>query len=123
MIPTCIFCQIIAGETQPPSGILKRWPDAVAFEPLNPVTPGHLLIVPVAHTRSFLDDPVVAAAAMARAADLASRGLTYAQCNLITSCGEDATQSVYHLHLHLIPREAGDGLHLPWRHPITAKRR
>lgn len=113
---SCVFCRIITGEVLPPSGILKRWPDAIAFEPLEPVTPGHLLVVPVAHTSSFLDDPVVAAAAMARAADFAARGLTYAESNLITSCGDAATQTIHHLHLHLIPRTDGDGLHLPWSH-------
>jgi histidine triad (HIT) family protein len=119
----CIFCQIVAGEIQPPSGILKRWPDAVAFEPLNPVTPGHLLIVPVAHVSSYRDDPVVSATTMARAAELAQVALNWAESNLITSCGDAATQTIHHLHLHLVPRHAGDGLHLPWSHPITAERR
>lgn len=109
----CIFCQIVAGEIQPPSGILKRWSDAVLFEPLNPVTPGHLLVVPVAHVSSYVDDPVVSAAVIARAAD-AAQGLVYAESNLITSCGDAATQTIHHLHLHLAPRHAGDGLKLPW---------
>jgi len=60
----------------------------------------------------FADNPDVAAAAMRRAADLA--GESEMAVNLITSRGRAATQSVFHLHLHLVPRAENDGLALPW---------
>jgi histidine triad (HIT) family protein len=85
----------------------------VAFQPLNPVTPGHFLVVPKRHVSSALESPSRAASAMAFAANLAiDMGLDAA--NFITSAGAEATQTVLHLHVHVVPRREGDGLHLPW---------
>lgn len=103
----CVFCHIIAGEA--PADYVRLWPDAVAFKPLDPVTPGHTLVVPRAHVEDATEDPAVSAAVMARAASIAPRS-----CNIITSAGAQATQSIWHLHLHIVPRRAGDGLALPW---------
>jgi histidine triad (HIT) family protein len=75
------------------------------------VAPGHLLVVPRVHVADATTDPEVTAEVFAAAAELA-RDLR--PCNLITSCGEAATQSVFHLHVHLVPRREGDGLALPW---------
>jgi histidine triad (HIT) family protein len=77
--------------------------------PLRPGRPGHVLVIPKTHVRDFQDDPIVTAATMARAAELGD-----GQMNLITSAGEAATQTVFHLHVHLVPRTEGDGLTLPW---------
>ena len=109
----CVFCQIVAGDA--PATILERWPDAVAIEPLNPVVPGHVLIIPKAHVWSFVEDPTVSAAAMARAARFAGQlRMPGEGVNLITSAGEAATQTVFHLHIHLVPRELDDSVSLPW---------
>lgn len=86
---------------------------AVTFRPLKPVGPGHRLFVPRAHVADALDDPLVTAMTMRFASEWAARQGVGA-CNLITSRGPEATQSVYHLHLHLVPRLKGDGLPLPW---------
>lgn len=110
MSDPCVFCEIVAGRA--PARIAAGWPDAVAIHPLNPVTPGHLLVIPQGHVADFRTDPAVSASVMARAAELASR--MPGDANLITSAGEAATQTVPHLHLHLVPRRAGDGLALPW---------
>lgn len=110
MARDCVFCEIAAGEE--PTQLIFQWPDAVVFEPLNPIVPGHLLVIPRAHVWSFLDDPIVSGTVMARASDFASR--LPGQFNLITSAGDAATQTVLHLHLHLIPREPGDKISLPW---------
>lgn len=105
----CPFCaRIEAGEFD---GYARH--GCVTFEPLNPVTPGHRLVVPVVHFGNAADDPERAGRAFRYAAELA-RGRGLAAFNLITSAGEAATQSVRHLHIHLVPRHAGDGLHLPW---------
>ena len=106
----CVFCKIVDGTA--PATVLHRWPDAIAITPLNPVVRGHVLIIPRAHTHDFAVDPVVAAGAMARAAEYARR--MERECNLITSRGGSATQTVFHLHLHIVPRRPGDGLALPW---------
>lgn len=108
----CPFCDIARGRA--PAQMVHEWPDAIAFVPLNPVTPGHLLVVPRTHTFEFTHEPDVTAAVARRAAELAVILDPVAEYNLITSAGEHATQSIDHLHLHLIPRREGDGLALPW---------
>ena len=112
----CIFCQIIADpERQTPgvNGTVATWVDAIAIEPLGPVIDGHLLVIPRAHVADWTADPLVTATTMARASELA-QAMRIFPANLITSAGREATQSVFHLHLHIVPRAAGDGLALPW---------
>lgn len=111
----CTFCDIVAGRA--PAEIVQRWPDAIAFVPLNPVCTGHVLVVPRVHVPDFAADPEVSAATMRRAAQLAGAG----PANLITSRGRAATQTQFHLHLHLVPRDAGDGLALPWDPPHSLR--
>ena len=105
----CVFCKIVRGEE--PAEIVWEWPETIAFLPLKGVTLGHTLIVPKAHVKDFAADPLVSGVTMARASEL-----TFGQgdANIITSMGVAATQSVFHLHLHLIPRTENDGLALPW---------
>jgi histidine triad (HIT) family protein len=107
----CPFCEVVAGRA--PAEIVREWPDAIAIVPLGPVVDGHLLVIPHDHVSDFSADPDVTAITARRAAELAlERGLICA--NLITSMGAAATQSVFHLHLHLVPRAENDGLALPW---------
>ena len=106
----CPFCEIVAGRA--PATVVREWPDAIAIVPLKPVVDGHLLVIPKEHVKDFADDPDVAADTMWRAALLAQKSDT--PMNLITSRGREATQTVFHLHLHLIPRAEDDGLALPW---------
>jgi histidine triad (HIT) family protein len=104
----CPFCtRIEAGEYD------GEYDGIVDFEPLNPVVPGHRLVVPKAHVADALEDPRAAGEAMAYAANLA-RATGIAPCNIITSAGSAATQTVFHLHVHVVPRREGDGLALPW---------
>ena len=109
----CPFCQIHEGRA--PATVAHRWRGQtdVAIVPLNPVTAGHLLIVPVDHITDPADGHVVVGRSMGRAAWLAKRE-GYASFNIILSYGADATQTVEHVHVHLIPRTVGDGLVLPW---------
>lgn len=81
------------------------------FEPLAPVTPGHLLVVPARHVEDAAASPHLAGMATNVASAYAGRA---GQANIITSIGPNATQSVFHLHVHVVPRRPGDGLHLPW---------
>ena len=88
---------------------------SVAFQPLNPVTPGHFLVVPRKHVASALEPlaPILLGGAMRLAAILA-RQMDLTGCNFINSAGAAATQTVFHLHVHVVPRHEGDGLALPW---------
>ena len=106
----CPFCEIVAGHA--PATVIREWPNALAIVPLNPVVDGHVLVIPKVHIRDFTADPIAAADTMCRAAQL-GRELKRPM-NLITSKGREATQSVFHLHLHLVPRAENDGLALPW---------
>lgn len=111
---SCVFCDKIAAHDYAERYTTAKHPyaDVVRFEPLGPVVPGHMLFVPVSHRATASEDPWLAGRTFACAA---SFGFVQAQpYNLITSAGEDATQSVFHLHVHYVPRVEGDGLKLPW---------
>lgn len=86
--------------------------DIIDIEPLNPVVPGHRIVIPKEHVENFTEDLFVTVAVMHYAVRLARK--RKGDINLITSRGKNATQTVKHLHVHLVPREEGDGLHLPW---------
>jgi histidine triad (HIT) family protein len=104
----CPFCdRIAAGQYDYDNAV------AVAFQPLNPVTPGHFLAVPRVHVTDAMDSPLAASRAMRLAAGLAGQ-MGLRACNFITSAGAAATQTVFHLHVHVVPRREGDGLALPW---------
>ncbi|MCF2130867.1 HIT domain-containing protein [Strepomyces sp. STD 3.1] len=105
----CPFCAIMAGRAS--ATIVRRWPDALAIVPLSAVTAGHMLVIPKEHVADVGVDPAVSAATMRRAAELAG---DMGACNIITSRGGLATQTVFHLHLHVLPRRSRDGLKLPW---------
>ncbi len=108
--PRCPFCQRIErGEYD------YHDKHSVAFHPLNPVTPGHFLVMPRKHVTSALEPvaPILLGDAMRLAAILA-RQMDLTDCNFINSAGALATQTVFHLHVHVVPRRDGDGLALPW---------
>ncbi len=103
----CVFCLIVNGDA--PATVVREFADAVAVVPLNPVTPGHVLVISRDHVADFTENPQATEATMGAAALLAE-----SPCNLITSAGAEATQTVFHLHVHVVPRRAVDGLTLPW---------
>jgi histidine triad (HIT) family protein len=114
--PDCLFCKIVAGEI--PSTIVDSDERTVAFMDINPGTRGHALVVPRNHSRDLLEiDPEdLAAVALAgqRLAARAKQALGADGVNLLNSCGEVAWQTVFHFHLHVIPRYADDTVRLPW---------
>ncbi|MFR0353195.1 HIT family protein [Streptomyces sediminimaris] len=106
----CPFCRIVAGTA--PARIVRDWAETLAITPLGGgVTPGHVLVLPKTHVLDVAADPAVSATTMRHAAELAAEA---GDCNVITSRGAAATQSVPHLHVHVVPRWQGDGLLLPW---------
>ena len=114
--PDCIFCKIISGEL--PGQIVDQDDRTVAFMDINPATRGHLLVVPRNHVRDLLEiDPEDLAATAIAAQRLARRvddRLGADGVNLLNSRGSAAWQTVFHFHIHVIPRYAGDPLRLPW---------
>jgi len=107
----CIFCRIIAGDSE--ADFVRHYPGVVAFKPLNPVVEGHILVVPEKHVTHLKSDPDTTGIVVKYASYLAQE-LGYMNCNVIINAGEFATQTVDHLHIHLVPRVEHDGLFLPW---------
>lgn len=106
----CVFCEIASGTER--AAFVERWESGFAIRPIAPVTEGHILVIPTAHVADFTEDPEVTELVMYYAAELAD--YLGGDFNLITSKGAAATQTVFHLHVHLVPRRPGDGLTLPW---------
>lgn len=100
LIINCPFCPIF-----------KEGQDIIDIAPLNPTVPGHRLVIPREHVKNFSENPEVSAKVMEYASKLAKK---MGDVNMITSKGKNATQSVFHLHIHLIPRFENDGVTLPW---------
>jgi histidine triad (HIT) family protein len=112
----CIFCKIVAGEL--PATIVDEDEHTVAFMDINPATRGHALVIPRAHVADLLSiEPSELAAVTMAAQRLATRAkerLKADGVNVINSCGAAAWQTVFHFHLHVIPRYQDDPLRLPW---------
>jgi histidine triad (HIT) family protein len=114
--PSCVFCKIVAGAI--PCFRLAEDARTLAFLDINPVHPGHALVVPKAHAPDLLesqDEDLGAAIAMARrVARAIATVLRPDGINLLRANGPGAAQSVRHLHLHVLPRGMNDGLPLNW---------
>jgi histidine triad (HIT) family protein len=115
--PNCLFCKIVAGEI--PSQRIDEDERTVAFMDINPATRGHALVVPRAHAANLLEvereDLEATVDAAQRLARTASERLGADGITLINSCGAAAWQTVFHFHIHVIPRYEGDPLRLPWK--------
>ena len=115
MLPetACIFCAIIAGEA--PASVVYRDAVCCAFMDIQPVNPGHLLVVPLAHAVGLADLDAETGAQLMRVAQRlagAVRAASELRCegvDLLLADGAAAGQEVFHVHLHVIPRYAGDG--------------
>jgi histidine triad (HIT) family protein len=114
--PDCIFCKILAGEL--PALIVDEDERTISFMDIAPATRGHALVIPRAHSADLLAiDPEDLAATIAAAQRLAGRvreRLGADGVNLLNACGRAAWQTVFHFHIHVIPRYADDPLRLPW---------
>jgi histidine triad (HIT) family protein len=114
--PDCIFCKIVGGEL--PATRVAEDDRTVTFMDINPATRGHVLIVPREHTRDLLEigpeDLAAVAGAARKIAQVMLERLGADGVNLLNSCGRAAWQTVFHFHLHVIPRYDADPLRLPW---------
>ena len=114
--PDCIFCKILAGEL--PATIVDEDERTIALMDIAPATRGHALVIPRTHVADLLtierDDLDAVGAAAQRLAGTVKRRLGADGVNLVNSCGAAAWQTVFHFHIHVIPRYDGDPLRLPW---------
>ena len=114
--PDCVFCKILAGEL--PASIVDEDERTIAFMDIAPATRGHALVIPRAHTTDLLsvdpDDLRAVALASKRLAEQIKQRLGADGVNLLNSCGQAAWQTVFHFHIHVIPRYEDDPLRLPW---------
>jgi len=114
--PDCIFCKIVAGEV--PARIVDEDERTIAFMDIAPATRGHALVIPRAHAADLLSvDPEDLSAVACSCQRLAARTrerLGADGVNLLNSCGRAAWQTVFHFHIHVIPRYEDDPLRLPW---------
>ena len=114
--PDCIFCKIVAGEL--PAQRVDEDEHTVAFMDINPGNRGHALVVPRRHAADLMQiEPEELAATVRAAQRLAMRAVPALGAdgvNLINACGAAAGQTVFHFHIHVLPRYHGDPLRLPW---------
>ncbi|MFN8152439.1 MAG: HIT domain-containing protein [Solirubrobacterales bacterium] len=114
--PNCIFCAIVAGEA--PAEVLDQDEHTVTLMDINPATKGHALVIPRDHSEDLLsiseDDLRHTAVAAQRIAKRMERALDPDGFNLINACRVAAWQTVFHFHIHVIPRYEDDPLKLPW---------
>ena len=112
----CVFCRIVAGQI--PSTRVHEDEHTIAFMDIGQVNPGHVLVAVKKHAANLFDLDDAQAAAVARASAKVARairaafepeGLSVYQAN-----GKAAGQTVFHYHVHLLPRHAGDGMELTW---------
>lgn len=114
----CDFCDIARGLTTDAVDLVCEDNNWLAFFPLNPATPGHTLVIPKTHIADLwqADEPLTSdlMGAVIRVGRAIDRALSPEGMNLITSAGETAEQTVFHLHLHVVPRWKRDGFGKIW---------
>lgn len=107
----CPFCRAAMGDVD--THVIADDGQTFVLRPLNPVTNGHLLIIPRRHLERAVDADGSEMKSILRHVQVIMWG-TRDGYNLICNQGETASQTVEHLHWHLVPRREGDGLMLPW---------
>ena len=112
----CIFCKIVAGEL--PAEVVDSDEHTIAFMDINPATRGHALVIPREHSEDLmsiseegLERTMVAARRLAQKME---ETLEPAGFNILNACRPAAWQTVFHYHLHVVPRYESDPLKLPW---------
>ena len=113
----CVFCEIIAGNI--PASTIYEDEHVFAFMDIAPANPGHTLVIPRQHYRNIFDMPTEIGSKIMQTSILIANAIKAALnpdgLNLFQSNEAAGFQTVFHFHLHLIPRWEGDPLRLPWR--------
>jgi histidine triad (HIT) family protein len=116
MADACVFCAIVAGTV--PAERVYEDASVVAIMDIHPAATGHVLVIPRRHSPDLwhieVADAEQAMAASVKVAGMIRRALAPDGINLVHASGRAAWQTVFHFHLHLVPRRAGDGLVPPW---------
>jgi histidine triad (HIT) family protein len=116
MAEDCLFCGIVDGSV--PSEMIDSDERTVAFMDIAPATPGHALVIPRKHSADLLeieaDDLTATTLAAQRLARRMKDALDADGIDLINACGAAAWQTVFHFHIHVVPRYQDDPLKLPW---------
>ncbi len=120
--PNCLFCKIIAGQI--PSSSVYEDEKVYAFMNLQQKNPGHTLVVPKEHHRNIYDIPEEVAAYLASVSVRLAKAIKAAfnpdGMNSLQNSEPAAMQSIFHYHLHLIPRYEGDDLFAIWKSPASS---
>jgi histidine triad (HIT) family protein len=115
-VSDCIFCRIAAGTAACEE--IYRDDATLAFMDINPANDGHCLVIPKAHFENVLEMPPALfgtlASAAAKVACAVNEVLRPGGISLVQANGKAAGQSVMHVHIHVLPRRAGDNLLLNW---------
>jgi histidine triad (HIT) family protein len=113
--PHCIFCDLIRGAAE--VSICYEDATALAFMDIQPVNPGHVLVVPKAHYETLVDVPTDVAMHLfdvsMRLAPVIRRMAGAQDMNIVVNSGANAGQNIFHYHVHLIPRRTDDGFDIP----------
>jgi histidine triad (HIT) family protein len=113
---TCVFCRIVAGEI--PASVVYEDEHTIAFMDIGSINPGHMLVACKPHVENVfgLDDALAAAVmcTTARVARALKDALAPEGVNLFQANGAAAEQTVFHFHVHVLPRRMGDGMKLVW---------
>jgi len=112
-----VFCAIVNGKA--PAEIIYEDEATLAFMDIHPASRGHALVIPKGHFQDIFEIDDEAAAAVMRTTARVARAIRAALepdgLNLIQTNGRAAFQSVFHFHIHVVPRWFGDGIMPPWR--------
>ena len=112
----CVFCRILGGEL--PAQRVHEDARAVAILDINPVAPGHVLVLPREHHETWTDLPPDLAAHLALTAQTVARGVMKAfgaqGFNLLMNNHRCSGQAIPHAHFHVIPRRSDDGVKYSW---------
>ncbi|MCG2718728.1 MAG: HIT family protein [Nanoarchaeota archaeon] len=124
MVKDCIFCKIISGKTP----CWKVYEDSlvIAFFDVNPAAEGHILVVPKKHFQDIFDieeEYIKRIASVCKKLSIALRkAFGVKDINLIHGSGKNAQQDVFHFHMHIWPREAGDKIKLHYKPKLSIRK-
>jgi histidine triad (HIT) family protein len=114
--PDCIFCKVVAGEI--PGEIIDSDDRTITVMDINPATRGHVVVIPREHAENLVsvseEDLAATMNAARRMVNRLQESLDPAGFNILNNMGRAAWQSIFHFHVHVIPRYADDPLQLPW---------
>jgi histidine triad (HIT) family protein len=121
--PDCVFCKIIAGTI--PSHKLHEDAHTMAFLDINPINPGHVLVIPKNHAMNLFEtsdaDTAAVMSTVRKIATTVQETLRPYGINLLQANGPGANQSVFHFHMHIIPRVKDDRIAMNWRPTPASK--